>query len=257
MKKTFLSYDNPLLTATVQDPTPEEMICTIKNALYDGADAFSIQLEFLKKEYHTEACLRDIFSNCDNKPIYITSYRSYENTGMTDDECAQLLLLGLQCGATLCDVMGDLYHPEPHELTFTADAVEKQKALIHKIHELGGEVLISSHLHAFFHENEILRYAAAQIERGADIVKIVSFAQNEEQMIADFNIIHRLKKELKKPFLFLANGAYSQLIRQLGPVFGVCMYLCVQQYRPYNYKEQPQLRAMKTLRDSTLFSRNR
>ena len=39
------------------------------------------------------------------------------HAGMTDEECVELLLLGLKCGATLCDVMGDLYHPEKYELT--------------------------------------------------------------------------------------------------------------------------------------------
>ena len=50
-----------------------------------------------------------IFSACAGRPRYVTSYRTGENIGMTDEECVELLLLALECGATLFDVMGDLY----------------------------------------------------------------------------------------------------------------------------------------------------
>ena len=250
MKKTFLKYQSPLLTAMVQEATPEDAICTIMNSLYDGAEAFGIQLESLKKEYRTEETLREIFKYCDNKPIYITSYRCAESKGMTDEECVDLLMLGLKAGATLCDVMGDTYCPVAHELAFDEEAAQKQKQLIEKIHALGGEVLMSSHLHAFLEEEEIVRYAKEQAARGADIVKIVSFAQTREQLMADIQIADRLDRELDRPFLFLANGPYSKLLRQIGPGLGVCMYLCVERYKHQNSKEQPLLRAAKAIRDN-------
>ena len=250
MGTSFLDNKRPVLTAMVQGNTPEEMICVIVNSLYDGAEAFGIQLENLKREYRTEETLKEIFKHCDGKPIYITSYRNSESTGMTDDECMEYLLMGLRAGATIGDVMGDLYDPVPYEITFDEIAVEKQKQLIKKIHEMGKEVIMSSHLHAFFEEEDIVRFAKAQEERGADVVKIVTFAQTREEMMADFQIIDRLKRELEKPFLFLANGPHSKLIRQVGPAFGVCMYLCVQHYHPINSKEQPQLRAAKAIRDA-------
>lgn len=253
-KASFLNPDRPFLTVMVQASTPAEAECIIADALYDGADAFGIQLCNLLPEYRSEETLRRIFAACLGRPIYITSYRLAESKklGLDDDACVDLLLMGLRAGATLCDVMGDLYHPEPHELTFDPVAVEKQKALIDTIHQMGGEVLISSHLHAFFEEEKILEYARAQAERGADIVKIVSFAQDEEQMMANLQIIHRLKKELDRPFLFLANGKKSRLIRQVGPALGACMYLCIEHYRPVNSKEQLPLRAARELRDRML-----
>ena len=161
----------------------------------------------------------------------------------------ELLLMGLRAGATLCDIMGDTFHPETDQLTFDTQAVEKQKELINKIHEMGGEVLISTHTSRYFTEEEVLSYARAQIERGADVVKIVSKANSEEEQMAALQIIHRLKKELDKPFLFLVGGTHTRLIRQIGPALGVCMYLCVQRYFPVTAKAQPQLRATKAIRD--------
>ena len=251
-KATFLEYERPLLCAMVQDDTPEEMICTILDSLYGGAEAFGIQLCNLKHEYRTEETLRKIFSYCEGRPIYITSYRGNQSKGLSDDECAELLLLGLRAGATLCDVMGDYFCPTTDQLTFDEEAVKKQKALIEKIHEMGGEVLISSHLSRFFSEEEIVRYAKAQAERGADVIKIVSKAETEDEQMASLQIIHRLKQECDRPFLFLVGGKYTRLVREIGPSLGVCMYLCLSRYRPVSAKAQPLLSAAKAIRDAML-----
>ena len=257
MKATFLQYNKPLLTAMVQESTPDAAIETIMNSHYDGADAFGIQLECLEREYRTLENLQRIFSFCMNKPIYITSYRNDNSKGMTDEECVELLLLGCEAGATLCDVMGDLFDPQPHELTRDPEAVRKQKELIDKIHAMGAEVLISSHTHKFMDEEEVVEYAYTQKERGADVVKIVTAAETREQLEADMNIICRLKRELgDHKFLFLGSGMYSRPLRQLGPVFGCCMYLCVQRYKPRYSKNQPILSSMKAIRDNIVFLRD-
>ena len=223
-KATFLTYEKPLLVSMHQETNPTDMICTILDARYNGAEAFGIQLECLERSYRDEETLKKIFSYCGGKPIYITSYRGDKSKGMTDEECVELLLLGLRAGATLCDLMGDLYHPEAHQLTFDPDAVERQRALIDRIHEMGGEVLMSSHLPEFVDEECVVKYAHAQRERGADVVKIVNISNSEDEETAHFNTIRRLKKELKCPFLYLVSGTHSRLIRQIGPALGVCMY---------------------------------
>lgn len=256
MKATFLEYDKPLLVSMVQESTPDAAINVIVESLYDGADAFGIQLECLEKQYRSLETLQYIFSFCQGKPIYITSYRTCNSSGMTDDECMELLLLGCKAGATLCDVMGDTFDPVPHELTFNEEAVAKQMAVIDKIHAMGGEALISTHTHAFLDEETLVEYALEHKRRGADVVKIVNFAETREQLEADMNIICRLKRELgDTKFLFLANGEFCRPLRQTGPSFGVCMYLCVQKYQNISSKEQPLLRSMKQVRDNLIFLR--
>ena len=53
MKKeiSFLGHSKPLLTAMVQAKTPEEACCIITDSMYDGAEAFGIQLENLERKY--------------------------------------------------------------------------------------------------------------------------------------------------------------------------------------------------------------
>lgn len=251
-RKTFLTYEKPLLTAMVQAQTPQECKDIILNSIWDGAEAFGIQLENLKKEYRKPEILADIFASCEGKPIYVTSYRKSNSAGATDEECAKLLLMASECGATLCDIMGDYFHPEPHELTMDPEAVNKQKALIEELHKRGSEVLMSTHIHAFYPEEKVMEIAEAQRERGADVIKIVNYAETEDQLMENLNIVYHMKKTLDRKFLYLANGPYSRLLRQIGPKLGVCMYLCVQSYGPLNSREQPLLRNLKTMRDSML-----
>ena len=146
MKASFLNHDRPLLCAMIQCATPDECCEKIRLSLQAGAEAIAIQLDRLKRNLRTAAHLKQIFSACDGKPIYVTSYRTGENIGLSDDACVELLLLALECGATLFDVMGDLYDRSPqYELTTDEKAIQKQMALIEKIHLAGGEVLMSSH----------------------------------------------------------------------------------------------------------------
>ncbi len=248
-KASFLNNDRPLLCVMVQDATADAMIDTINNALYEGAEAFGIQLEWLDKEFRTEEHLRSIFSACRGLPIYITSYRKGRGI-MTDEECKELLLLGARCGATLCDVMGDMYDPVPNEITFDEIAVEKQKALIKEIHALGCEALMSTHLHGLYEKEDVYKYAKAQRERGVDVVKIVNFARTEEELIKNIEICAGLKCEIDCEYLYLANGEYCRLLRQIGGKLGCCMYLCVVRYGGVYSKEQTLLRSQKSIRDN-------
>jgi 3-dehydroquinate dehydratase len=253
-KPSFLDYEKPLICAMVQDSTVDEAICTIKDSIMDGADAFGIQLCNLIPEHRDEKHLKRLFEACEGKPIYMTSYRGANNKDMTDEERQEFLLsamrVALLLGEVLCDVMGDEFHPETDQLTFDSEAVEKQKALIAKIHAEGGKVLMSTHTSRFFTEDEVVEYAKAQRSRGADVVKIVSKANGEDEQMVALQIIHRLKKEIDCPYLFLVGGTHTRLVRQIGPALGVCMYLAVSRYRPVTAKAQPTIRSVKAIRDA-------
>ena len=47
-----------LLTCSLRELNPEDNINTIRNALYDGAEAFMIHLEKLDEVYHNENDLK-------------------------------------------------------------------------------------------------------------------------------------------------------------------------------------------------------
>lgn len=236
----------------VLEDTPENAIKVINKGLENGADAFGIQLECIKREYRNLDDLKRIFAACNGKPIYITSYRNRESTGYSDDECMDYLILGCKAGATLCDIMADMFDPQPNEITFDENAINKQKVIADKIHYLGGEVLFSTHTHKYFNTDEIIKIALAQKERGADVVKIVSVAENEEELKISFNNIEELKNTLcDTPFLYLVNGKMHKAIRENGCDKGVCMYLCVNEYKTgYSY-EQPLISRINEIKKAT------
>ena len=179
---------------------------------------------------------------------YVTNYRYSHNQQKSDDELADGLITLAESGATLCDVMGDLFCKHPEELTDDKTAIEKQMSLIDTLHSKGVEVLMSSHLYKFAPADRVLEIAFEQKRRGADIIKIVTAADNMEQQIENLRITNLLKQELGAPFLFLSGGE-STIHRRLGMKLGCCMSLCVYEHDSLSTASQPLLSTMKTIRD--------
>ena len=252
MKKSFLNHSNPLLTVMLQCETPEVAISRIRNANCLGAETYGLQVESLKPEYHNPDTYKRIFAEMKDRPCYVTNYRMANNSGKTDEELAEGLLELADCGATLIDVMGDMFCKHPEELTDNEDATKKQIELIEKIHSVGAEVLMSSHLYKYAPAERVLEIALEQKKRGADIIKIVTAADNMEQQIENLRITDLLKKELGAPFLFLSGGECT-LHRRLGMKLGCCMVLCVYEHDSLSTPAQPLLSTMKLVRDSIDF----
>ena len=249
---TFINSEKPLLTAMIQCHTADECCKKIKNSLKEGADAFGIQLCQLYLEERSEEHLNKIFSACEGKPIYITSYHSRESEYLSEEECVELLLRGLKCGATLCDVRGDQYDVCECQLSKDPIAIKKQKDLVDKIHKFGGEVLMSTHDFRTLSSEYVVSVAKEQINRGADIIKVVINNENPDSLIEALKTINELKK-LGKPFLFLDIGACAKIVRRLGPTLGVCMYLCVDEHGILDTPVQPLIREVKYIRDNIDF----
>lgn len=252
MKKSFLHHEKPLLTVMLQCETPETAIGRIRNANCLGADAYGLQAESLKREYQNAETYQRIFREMKDRPCYVTNYRYSSNIGKTDDELASGMIQLAESGATLIDVMGDMFCRHPEEITDNIEAIKMQQELIEHLHGLGAEVLISSHLFKYAPAERVLEIAREQICRGADIVKIVTSANNMEQQIENLRITDLLKRELNAPFLFLSGGECS-LHRRLGMKLGCCMSLCVYEHDVRSTPMQPLLSTMKAIRDDIDF----
>ena len=246
--RTFLNYDKPLLTSMVQASNSDRIKALIDASIPEGAEAIGMQFCQLKAEYRNEKTYRELFAYTD-LPIYVTNYRNHiSNIGKSDDVLAAELVELAECGATLCDVMGDYFDACEGELTMNKDAIKKQIRLIDELHGRGAEVLMSSHVLKFTPAERVLEIAREHERRGADICKIVTGAENTEQQIENLRIINLLKENLKIPFLFLAGGE-CRILRRIGGSLGCCMYLCVHEYDEYATKAQPLLHDIKIIRD--------
>ena len=247
-KKTFLTYEKPLLVSMVQAKSPDRIKELIDSSLPLGAEAIGMQICKLLTEYRGADTYRELFGYTD-LPVYVTNYRDHiSNVGKTDDTLSAELVELAECGATLCDVMGDIFDPTEGELTVNEDAIKKQMKLIEELHGCGAEVLMSSHVHKFIPAERVLEIALEHQRRGADISKIVTGAANMAEQIENLRIINLLKENLKIPFLFLSGGT-SGIMRRIGGVLGNCMSLCVCEYDELATKSQPLLGDVKLIRN--------
>lgn len=244
----FLKNDEPMLTCMVQADNPDRVKELISLSVPEGAEAFGMQFCRMKAEYRNKETYRELFEFAKPYPVYVTNYRDGENKGKSDETLAEELLELADCGATLCDVMGDYFDRTEGELTMNGEAVQKQMKLIDELHKRGTEVLMSSHVLKYTPAERVLEIAREHQKRGADICKIVTRADDMEQQIENLRIITLLKKELKIPFLFLCGGE-CRILRRIGAKVGSCMTLCVHEYDALATHSQPLLRDVKAIKE--------
>ena len=249
MERSFFGHEKALLTVMVQADNPDRIKELIDKSVTDGAEAFGMQFEQMKTEYRTKKVYNDLFSYAKDNPVYVTNYRTEKNEGKSDEQLAEELLELADCGADLCDVMGDYFDRQPDELAVDKTAIEKQKELIRKIHNKGAKVLMSSHVLKYIPAERVLEIALEHETRGADICKIVTGADTMEQQLENLKIINMLKENLKIPFLFLCCGECG-ILRRIGGEIGCCMYLCVHEYDALATPQQPLLKNVKIIRDT-------
>lgn len=252
MENLFLTAKKPLLTVMLLCETADEAIGKIKGAICQGAEAFCMQVELLRPEFHNRETYERLFRAMRGRPCYVTYYRGHNNKGKTDEEIADGLLLLAESGAALCDVQGDLFCKDPEQLTMDAEAAEKQKALIRALHEKGAGVLMSAHVLKFKTPERVLEMARVQESRGADVCKLVTDARTMEEQLENLRATLLLSRELKARSLFLSGGMCS-LHRRLGMHLGTCMVLCTYVHDARSSFDQPLLSAAKQIRDELGF----
>lgn len=248
MEYDFLNYEKATLTVMVQANNPERIKQLMDKAIPAGAEAFGIQFEQMLPEYRTPEVYRDLFGYAKGRPSYVTNYRGTQNNGKSDEELSDELVELAECGADLCDIMGDYFDKQPDEVAVDKNAINKQIELINRIHEKGSRVLMSSHVMKYTPTERVLEIAFEHQRRGADISKIVVGADNREEELENLRIINLLKEKLDIPFLFLSSGE-CRILRRIGGELGCCMYLCVYEYDSFATPVQPLLCDIKTIRN--------
>ena len=249
MKYDFLNFEKATLTVMVQADNPTRIKELMDKSLPAGAEAFGIQFEQMLPEYRTPEVYRDLFSYAEGRPSYVTNYRDKQNAGKSDEELGDELVELAECGAELCDIMGDYFDRQPDEVAVDENAINKQIELINRIHQKGAKVLMSSHIMKYTPAERVLEIALEHQRRGADISKIVVGADNMEQELENLRIINLLKEKLDIPFLFLSSGE-CRILRRIGGEIGSCMYLCVYEHDAFATPQQPLLKKLKQIRDN-------
>lgn len=238
----------PTLVCSLSDTTAPELAATMRNAIFDGAEAFLLHMELIEEQYRNRDSLAEVFKYAEDKPILTLDYR-YK--GRTDEDNAEMLLTSIDAGADYVDLYAGMFDKNRIEYTRDPDALARQREFIAKVHEKDAGVLCSCHLlDRFYEPAEVLEIGLEMESRGVEIVKLVTMVKSEEELLKGMYMTTQLRKNLKVPFLHICAGQCGKVHRALAPTLGSSMVLCVQRYTTRTNKDKPLLRATRTLYDS-------
>ena len=115
---------------------------------------------------------------------------------------------------------------------------------------MNAEVLLSCHPGIAMNCKQVVELALFLEKRNPDIIKIVTFAADENDLIESFKAMSVLKKEVKTPVSYHTNGTAGSLSRIVNPLLGGHIIFCVERYNEGSTMEQPDLKTVKATIDN-------
>ena len=250
MRQTFVGSDKPLITAMIRCKTPEKYIEKIGLSLADGAEAIGVQLEWLECGYRTRSDLENIFSACCGLPVYVTAYRHGESQGLPDEALSALLMLARSSGATMLDVMGDVFFRNTqYGMNVIPVDVARQLELVDSLHEMGGEVMMSACVKGTLKVVEYEMIAADQGTRRADIIGIFNNGVTRGELSNYRKSVERISEMTEKKLQIEIAGE-GITFDDMASHPRLCMYRCVQSHGEFDSPDMPLLKKAIAIRDS-------
>ena len=260
--KKISGLSAPALAGVVREKSVRSVIAAIRNCVYGGADMIDLHMSCL--EDTSEEALKAIISSS-KLPVLALNYNlkyDWSSANYTEEDREALFLRAVSAGAAGIDIQGYTYDlpsksgfcgedkysftkGNPKEVVTDERIIEKQCALIEHVHSMGAEVLLSCHPAIAMTCEQIVELALFLEKRNPDIIKIVTIANTDEEMLESIKAIITLKKEVKTPVSYHAGGSKGTLTRILNPVLGSQIAFCVDGFNEASTLEQLDLRTAK------------
>ncbi len=257
----------PAIAGVIRESSIVAAIAEIKNCTYGGADMIDLHMSCLDKV--DEGSLKRVIG-ASKLPVLALNYNAncdWSPRGFTEEERAELFLRAIDCGAAGIDIQGytfdiesksnfhgdDIYSftkGNPKEVVTDKKVIDKQCELIEKAHQKGAEVLLSCHPGIAMNAEQVVELALFLEKRNPDIIKIVTIAENDDDLIESFKAMKLLKKELKTAVSYHAGGKAGSLSRIVNPILGGQIIFCVDRYSETSTMEQLDLRTVKAIVDN-------
>ena len=259
MKQKLSQLTAPALAGVVKEKGTKAAIAEINNCVYDGADMIDLHLSCLENTEIDELRKIITFSKLPVLALnYNTTYEG-ENAGYSENDRADLFLRAVEAGAAGIDMQGYTFHlpskeeffgedkysftkGNPKEIVTDEGIIAKQCEFIEQVHSKGAEVLLSCHPRIPMTAEQVLDLAHFMEQRNPDIIKIVTRTENEEDLAESIRTMLMLKKEVKTPITYHANGKAGMLSRIINPLLGGQIVFCVDRYTEASVMEQIDLR---------------
>ena len=94
---------------------------------------------------------------------------------------------------------------------------------------------------------QVVELALFLEKRNPDIIKIVTPATNENELFESLKTMVALKKEVKTPVSYHANGKAGSLSRIINPILGGHIIFCVDRFNEGSTMEQLDLKTVKSI----------
>ena len=255
------------MAGVIREKTPASAVAEIKNCVYDGADMIDLHMSCLEST-DTDA-LKPIIS-ASILPVLALNYNKkydWSDCGLSEDERVKTFLNAVSAGAAGIDMQGYTFDASsketlrgddkysftkgnPKEIVTDSNIISRQCELIEKVHSSGAEVLLSCHPGISMSCEQVVELALFLEKRNPDIIKIVTFAADENDLIESYKTMAVQKKEVKTAVTYHVNGAAGSLSRIINPVLGVHMIFCVDRYNDGSTMEQLNLKTTRIIIDN-------
>ena len=265
--KKLTELEFPALAGVVREKSVRAAIAEIKNCLYDGADMIDLHLSCL--EENGEDSVKTIIASS-KLPVLALNYNTrcdWSPAGFSEEERVGSLVRAVEAGAAGIDIQGYTYHlpakdgfcgedkysftkGNPKEVVTDEAIISKQCELIDKVHGMGAQVLLSCHPGIPMNSTQVVELALFLEKRNPDIIKIVTIATNEDELLESIKAMLLLKKELKTPVSYHAGGQAGKLSRIINPVLGGQIVFCVDRFSQSSTMEQLDLKTAKAVIDN-------
>lgn len=265
--KKISTLNSPALAGVIREQTQKSAIAQIKNCQYDGADMIDLHmscLESMDVDY-----LKTIIQSTP-LPVLALNYNgayTWEDCGFSEETRVQSFLDAVHAGAAGVDIQGYTFDAKskngffgddkysftkenPKEIVTDKTTISKQCDFIDRIHSMGAEVLLSCHPGIFLNSEQVVDLALFLEKRNPDIIKIVTIAQNEDELIESFKAMSLLKKEVNTPVSYHAGGKNGSLSRIINPILGGHMIFCVDKFSESSTTEQLDLKTVRSIVDN-------
>ena len=265
--KKLSEISAPAIAGVIREKNAAAAIAEIKNCMYDGADMIDLHLSCLETD--DVNTLRRIV-NSTKLPILALNYNrtvNWEACDLAEEERVESFLRSVEAGVAGVDMQGYTFHVpsiegfcgedkysftkgNPREVVTAEVIVSKQCEFIEKVHGKGAEVLLSCHPGIAMNSTQVVELALFLEKRNPDIIKIVTSASNEDEMVESIKTMLLLKKEVKTPVSYHANGKFGGLTRIINPALGGQIAFCVDRFSESSTLEQLDLKTTKVVIDN-------
>ena len=256
------SIQAPAIAGVVREKSNRQAMGEIKNCYFNGADMIDLHMSCL--ENSSVEALRAIISTS-KLPVLALNYNlNYDFTSaeLSEEERVDSFFRAVEAGAQGVDIQGYTFHlpskngfcgedkysftkGNPKEIVTDEAIIEKQVKFIEKIHSMGAEVLLSCHPGIPMTCEQVVDLALFLEKRNPDIIKIVTVANTDEEMLESIKTMLTLKQKVKTPISYHASGLKGGLSRIINPVLGGQVAFCVDRYSESSTMEQLHLKTVK------------